>query len=212
MNQQMQSFRNTENERHKVILQNQIVNTLYLIYQQFKSNSVYQSQYYIQLIHEANGLKVFIKYFSDKQIYQIEDEEIDRLNQQTILLACKLIYIQTKNNQHIVQNLLVPFNFHIIIKKLIQKYQDASIQKVCYKLLNIQINTWNRKLFERHKVFQNLITMNFMYNLNKPVKEESESDLFDNYKKEQKKVNELDFEQQKSLIQMFNKHNYLDYY
>ncbi|CAD8069343.1 unnamed protein product [Paramecium sonneborni] len=156
---QQQDLRNQKNEvidefdRHRIVLNYVITEFLLLFLKKLRNNCKVQCSYLIQLITDANGVLVFLKFFEKFNPQTISQTKIDydQLNTQQILEQCvsnlvKLIYITCNNFSDKINNYLIDYKEYLAIKKFPGMFpENKKIKKYSHLLLKIQILNFNKK-------------------------------------------------------------------
>ncbi|CAK70684.1 unnamed protein product (macronuclear) [Paramecium tetraurelia] len=156
---QQQDLRTQKNEvidefdRHRIVLNYAITEFLLLFLKQLRNNCKVQCSYLIQLITDANGVLVFLKFFEKFNPQSISSTKIDYDQ-----IMCKqfgeanLYYLQQffRQNQQLPYRLQRICNgivkFQLAIKKFPGMFpENKKIKKYSHLLLKIQILNFNKK-------------------------------------------------------------------
>ncbi|CDW84661.1 UNKNOWN [Stylonychia lemnae] len=153
-----------ENDRHRVIVALVISDFFLFLMKHFKNNHVIQFIYISQLVVDANGVLVLLKFlnqdftkidFSTVKIDQKYDFiynevgqlQLDQILEYSINSLLRLMYKTCKNQGERIKSYLVQYKAALIMKRLINKFEKsevADIKKNAGKIIKIQIKYMNR--------------------------------------------------------------------
>eukprot|EP00347_Sterkiella_histriomuscorum_P005678 403355681 len=153
-----------ENDRHRVIVALIISDFFLFLMKHFKNNHIIQFIYISQLVVDANGVLVLLKFlnqdftkidFSSVKIDQkypfIYDEgsqlQLEQILELSINSLLRLMYKTCKNQGERIKLYLVQYKAALIMKRLINKFEKsevADIKKNAGKIIKIQIKYMNR--------------------------------------------------------------------
>jgi hypothetical protein len=142
-----------DDSRHRIISGLYIAKVLWTLLQKFRLSHWLQFQYLSQLINEANGILVFLKFlnidFTDlcKNSALKDQREVnrDQLVEKCLKTIMKVCYKTTKGYPDRIQNNLVQFKSSLIFKKLLGKFNSPRIEIPSLKILRIQIKYLTKK-------------------------------------------------------------------
>jgi Domain of unknown function (DUF3402) len=142
-----------DESRHRVITGYSISKVILILLKKFRLNHYLQFQYLSQLINDANGILVFLKFlnleFSDisKNPVFPSFQEVPResLIENCLTTMLQVCYKTIKNHPDRIIANLIQFKSSLIFKKLLTKYHTEKIEIPCLKILRIQIKYLTKK-------------------------------------------------------------------
>ncbi|KAL4452925.1 hypothetical protein ABPG74_002490 [Tetrahymena malaccensis] len=186
-----------ELDRHRLFTANIISSFILLLAKKFKHNCVWQFSYLIQLITDANGVLVFLKFLTDKfqninyEIPYILSDKVVLMDVagDTVYKISKLMYITCNNFTEKISQYLIDYQAFFILKKLPQQFTMREVSKYCYKLMKLQIPMFDKRMLKSNQSYVKVISDLFC-----KVYPNFEPDKFTkSFKEEQKKfMNEAD--------------------
>lgn len=143
-----------EMDRHRVIVAMIISDFFLFMLKHFKANHVVQFMYLSQLIVDANGVLVLLKFLNqdfskidfdsklDKKLTFLKatDElNLDSVKEFAINSLLRLMYKTCKNQKDRIKANLVTYKATVIMKKLFTKFKLPELHKNAAKVIKIQI-------------------------------------------------------------------------
>jgi len=168
--------------RHRYITAFAIGKVLLLLIKKFRLNHYLQFQYLSQLVNEASGSLVFLKFLNldtpelPKRAVLPALRTVDRdlLVQKTLKVLTLVCYKVNKGHPDRITNNLVKFKSHLIFKKIFNKFPNKTLEVPCLKILRIQIKYLTKKW---KSYASNMKIISEIYQKLKPSKEDWISDL-----------------------------------
>lgn len=148
-----------EMDRHRVIVAMIISDFFLFMLKHFKANHVVQFMYLSQLIVDANGVLVLLKFLNqdfgkidfetrvdrNMDILKVNDDRnLDCTKEFAIDSLLRLMYKTCKNQKDRIKANLVQYKATVIMKKLFSRFKLASLQKNAAKVIKIQIKYLRR--------------------------------------------------------------------
>lgn len=129
-----------EFDRHRIIVNFAITSFFLMLFKQFRNNCKVQCSYLIQLITDANGVLVFLKFFEKMSLQKVE------LLEHVVQNLVKILYITCNNYPDKINTYLIEYKEYLAIKKFPQQFPDnEKIKKYSHLLLKIQIQNFGKK-------------------------------------------------------------------
>ena len=190
--------------RHKYITAFAVGKVFLLLLKRFRLNHYLQFQYLAQLVNEASGALVFLKFLNLEipelprraVLPALEGLDGDLLIQKTLKVITTVCYKVNKGHPDRITSNLVQFKSHLIFKKLLNKYPSKGLEVPCLKILRIQIKYLTKKW---KSYASNMKIISEIYQKLKPSKEDWISDLGEEL---------TNAEEQKVVNHEFNYYNY----
>jgi hypothetical protein len=203
-NQEAYGEDHPDENRHRFITAFSISKVLRILLKKFRLNHFLQFEYLSQLVNDASGALVLLK-FLNLDIPELPKTavfkalgEVDRevLIQKTLKALTFVCYKVNKSHPDRIQTNLVQFKSHLIFKKLLGRYPGKRLEIPCLKILRIQIKYLTKKW---KSYASNMKIISEIYQKLRPSKEDWISDLGEE---------SGNSEEQKVLNQEFNYYNY----
>ena len=137
----MQAEHDQEQDRHRLIVAMSISDFFLFLLRHLKRNHIVQFMYLSQLIVDANGVLVLLK-FLNQDFAKITGQ--DELVQLTIQSLLKLMYLTCNNQKERIKANLVQYKATLIMRKLYQRFTLKKIQDYTAKIIRMQIRYLNR--------------------------------------------------------------------
>lgn len=144
-----------EHTRHKYITALYISKIFLLLMVRFKTNHVVQFSYLSQLMTDANGILVLLKFlnqnFSGNEVIKIPAIScLGEMNTEKVVEECVLSMLLTcyklvKSHTERIKDNLIQFKSSMIFKRLLNGMKSEEIQIASLKLLRIQVKYLNKK-------------------------------------------------------------------
>ena len=190
--------------RHRYVTAFAIGKVLRLLLKKFRLSHYLQFQYLSQLVNEASGSLVFLKFLNldtpelpkRAVLPALGDVDRDLLIQKTLKVITTVCYKVNKGHFDRITNNLVKFKSHLIFKKIFNKFPSRSLEVPCLKILRIQIKYLTKKW---KSYASNMKIISEIYQKLKPSKEDWISDLGEEVS---------NAEEEKMLNHEFNYYNY----
>lgn len=172
----------SDEARHRFITGLYISKLLLLLMKKFRLNHYMQAEYLSQLINDANGILVLLKFLNLESIdlcklpifpYMGEISR-DLLIEECLSQMMILCYKVTKGHPDRIQANLIQFKSSLIFKKLLSKFPNTSLEIPCLKMLRIQIKYLTKK-WKNYP--SNMKVISEIYQKLKPCKEDWISDV-----------------------------------
>jgi len=145
-----------ENDRHRIITAMIISDLFIYMLKHFKANCINQFIYLSQLLVDANGVLVLLKFlnqgfekFQFDQNHQLdqkcpflqlnEDHDLNSTIEETVCQLLRLTYKLCRNQKERIKNFLIQYKGCLIMKKLINKFEREDLCKNAAKVIKIQI-------------------------------------------------------------------------
>ena len=188
-----------ESQRHVLITFVYISKVFEILLKAFKLNHKVQFYYLSQSIYEANGVLVFLKLMNQ----EFKLEHYEKLNltgtlKELLESVLKVTYKVCKNNPERIKSNLVHVKSALILKKIISKFPEQTIETLSLKLIRIQVKYLPKKWKSQ---VSNMKVISAIYNKLPPVSEDWVNENQDS---------ETTEEEIRKLTQQFNKHHYWD--
>ena len=143
---------------HRIVVSHLIVRLLLTMVVRFRKNSYFQSAFLCQLISDANGILVLMKYINQDLKCELEFNELklDSINMtETIENILKLLYIVCKGHTDRIKNFLILYKASIILSKLDALF--PAISNSTLKMYKIMIKYLPKKWKEKNMAIINQI-------------------------------------------------------
>ena len=139
--------------RHRFVTGLSIAKLVLLLMKRFRLNHFLQFEYLTQLINDANGILVLLKFLNLEYIElcgasvfagmgEICRELLVERCLKEMLVIC---YKVNKGHPDRIQGNLVQFKSSLIFKKLLNKFGGTSLELPCLKILRIQVKYLTKK-------------------------------------------------------------------
>ncbi|OMJ70830.1 hypothetical protein SteCoe_31105 [Stentor coeruleus] len=158
LSQQMDFFSQSnmvfpDEARHRVVTGLFISKVLFLLIKRFRLNHYLQFQYLSQLINDANGILVLLKFLNldfaeiskTSSLKDIHETNRDFVIEKCLETMLKVCYKINKGHPDRIQANLVQFKSSLIFKKLMGKFITPKIEMPCLKLMRIQVKYLTKK-------------------------------------------------------------------
>jgi site-specific DNA-adenine methylase len=151
-----------ENDRHRVIVAMLIADSFLFFMKHLKSNHVIQFIYVSQLVVDANGVLVLLKFlnqdFAKVVDFSVEknEESVDfiytspdclplaKVMDHSISSLLQLMYTTCKHQSQRIKDYLVQYKAALIMKRLITRFDCPIVRTLAAKIIKIQIRYMNR--------------------------------------------------------------------
>jgi Domain of unknown function (DUF3402) len=143
---------------HRLIVSHLIVKLLLNMVVRFKKNSYFQSAFLCQLISDANGILVLMKFINQdlKTAFEFKDLELDNIDMiESIENILKLLYVVCKEHTDRIKSFLILYKASIILSKLDVLF--PSISNSTLKMYKAMIKYLPRKWKEKNMAIINQI-------------------------------------------------------
>lgn len=142
-----------EEPRHRYIAGLYISKVLIKLLKRFRMSHHLQFEYLCQLINDANGVLVILKFLNLetpelsrslalKNLGELKRVDLIEKSLQTMLKIC---YKVNKGHPDRIQTNLIPYKSSLIFKKILSKFSNEKIEIPCLKNLRIQIKYLTKK-------------------------------------------------------------------
>ena len=139
--------------RHRFIAGLYISKVLKILLKKFRLNHFFQFEYFSQLINDANGILVLLKFLnlecvdlSKSPVFpgmgELARDSLIEKCLKTMLVIC---YKINKGYPDRIQANLIQFKSSLIFKKLLTKFPHSIVELPCLKILRIQIKYLTKK-------------------------------------------------------------------
>lgn len=146
-----------ENDRHRVIVAMLIADFFLFLMKHLKHNHVIQFIYVSQLVVDANGVLVLLKFLNQDFAKIIDFNEVktdqlfdfintsdaipylpmDKVMEHSIDSLLKLMYKTCRNQSQRIKDYLVQYKAALIMKRIIGKFEDPGVKKNAAKIIKI---------------------------------------------------------------------------
>lgn len=143
-----------ENDRHRIITAMIISDLFIYMLKHFKANCINQFVYLSQLLVDANGVLVLLKFLNqgfekfqfDKSqqldqkcpFLQVnEDHDLNTTIEETVSQLLRLTYKLCRNQKERIKSFLIQYKGCLIMKKLINKFEREDLCKNAAKVIKI---------------------------------------------------------------------------
>ncbi|CAG9314854.1 unnamed protein product [Blepharisma stoltei] len=150
-----ESTHSAEHTRHKFITGLYISKIFLLLMMRFKLNHIVQFSYLSQLMADANGILVFLKFlnqdFSGNEVIKtpalpcFSEIHSEKIVEDCISTMLKVTYKLVKNHPERIKDNLIQYKSSLIFKRILNKLQVEEIQIDSLKLLRVQVKYLNKK-------------------------------------------------------------------
>lgn len=185
--------------RHRYAAGFAISKVLLCLLKKFRLNHFLQFQFLGQLINEANGALVLLKFLnleipgiSKTPVFKVLGTmDRDKLVQKTLKTMIQVCYKVNKGHPERIQTNLVQFKSHLIFKKLLNRFPLNPVELPCLKILRIQV----KYLTKKWKSYpSNMKIISEIYQKLKPSKEDWISETAEEVENaEEKKIVNYEF-------------------
>jgi hypothetical protein len=166
-----------EMDRHRIIVAMIISDFFLFMLKHFKANHVVQFMYLSQLIVDANGVLVLLKFLNQDftkidfgckadralDFLKVNDERnLNATKEFAINSLLKLMYKTCKNQKDRIKANLVQYKATVIMKKLFAKFKMPELFKNAAKVIKIQIK-YLRRDWRKQEQNQKIISIPYQY-------------------------------------------------
>ncbi|KRW99807.1 hypothetical protein PPERSA_07884 [Pseudocohnilembus persalinus] len=143
-----------ELNRHRITACYNISSIFLFLLKKFKSNSIWQYSYLIQLITDANGVLVFLKFLTEKfnlipslmRKMHNDSQKFKIFLSYAVYQIQKLMFLTCNNYPDKINKFLLEYNAHTILRKLPKFLKHPKVVKYGEKLLRIQIPLFSKQM------------------------------------------------------------------
>jgi len=147
-----------EIDRHRTIVAKTITEIFLFLLRHFKASHIMQASYLSQLVVDANGALVILKFLNqdlaklefgthEAALPWLKDRimSLEQVLDEAVVLLLKLMYKLCNRSPERIRSFLIQYKAPFIMKRIFNNFEDPECQKAALKLLKVQVKFLHRK-------------------------------------------------------------------